>query len=546
MRLRPWLFCGLIGIAFWGPASFAEIPQAEPTAEEPSEGASAASPQAQTTAETETAPDNGDDNGFEFGFSGTNTLVLAHRTDNRNGRDNDDNYSSFIDSLELQGQTERTTMGLRLNSMHYLNPPPGLYRPTDIRPERALVLYKGERFQLGAGDFHEQLGRGIMLSLRPRAGAGLDISIRGGKFVLETDQFRWNTFGGITNTINRDVVMDVFVEDKEDVLAGSQMELATPWDFTVGVMGSYLQPKEQLIETETDLTANYGAFLDFPSIGDLSLYLEGEGQVRRIVGLEQQGYALYGVGDVILGDFLVFMEGLWMSDFENFGSQNSATNAFFQYNFPPTLERIDQEYANVSNFTGGRIRIEYDLSDYDLTPYVNQLVKLNDPGESAALLNLHSFAGIQYEGDPIAINFSGGYRHESQGGDLLNMEFIRSYPHFEGDFAWVFSDDWSLDISTWNQYLTLKELYYVRGSNFFGINHRSWGGLTFEWGYDTQNRSEEIQNYFFAGILVLKYEDWLESRTMLGTQRGGIKCIAGVCRDTPAFSGVQTQLVARF
>ena len=80
----------------------------------------------------------------------------------------------------------------------------------------------------------------------------------------------------------------------------------------------------------------------------------------------------------------------------------------------------------------------------------------------------------------------------------------------------------------------------------FGINHRTWGGLTFELGYDTQNQSDNIQNYFFAGILVLKYKDWLENRTTVGTQRGGIKCIAGVCRDTPAFSGVKSQLVARF
>ncbi|MBL92501.1 MAG: hypothetical protein CMH56_11920 [Myxococcales bacterium] len=521
----------------------------EPTAQEPTESTPeelTAPANESVDAPIEEMQDAASEPAFQFGFSGTNTLELAHRTDNRNGRINDDNYSSFIDSLQLQGQTERTTLGLRLTGMHYLNPPPGLERPFDVRPERALLLYRGENFQAGAGDFHEQLGRGIMLSLRPRADAGLDMSIRGGKLVLETDNFKWNSFGGFTNTINRDVILDVFVADKNDILAGSQMELITPWDFTVGVMGAYLQPEEQIIDSELDLTASYGAFVDFPALGDLSLYLEAEGQSRRLVGIEQQGFAFYGVGDMLLGDFMIFMEGLHISDFEFFGSQNSATNAFFQYNFPPTLERFDQEYANVSNFTGGRIRLEYDLSDYDLTPYVNQLIKLNDPGEPASLFQTHSFAGFIYEGDPMALNLSGGFRHESQGAEPLEGDFIRSYPHFEGDFGWNFSDDYSLDLSTWNQFISLKDHYFFRGSNFFGINHRSLGGITFEYGYDTLNTSEEIQNYFFAAVIVLKYKDWLENRTTVGTQRGGIKCIAGVCRDTPAFSGVKSQFVARF
>ena len=337
--------------------------------------------------------------------------------------------------------------------------------------------YTGGNFQIGAGDFHEQLGRGIMLSLRPRAGAGLDIAIRGGKFVLESDNLTWNTFGGIANTINRDVVLDVFVEDKPDIIAGTQIELQTPWDFNVGLMSSYVQPVEQILPEETDLTVSYGAFADFPSIGDMSLYIEGEGQTRRLVGTEDYGFAIYSVGDIILGDFLIFGEGLWISNFEVSGSKNSATNGRFQYNFPPTLERIDQEYANISNFAGGRIRVEYDLSDYDLTPYLNQQIKFSDPGESGELGQSHTFAGLQYDGSEIYVNFSGGFRYETQ-----REKFIRSYPHFEGDFAWQVSDDLSLDISTWNQFITLQTLDFVRGSNFFGMNHRSFGGITFEHG----------------------------------------------------------------
>ena len=157
--------------------------------------------------------------------------------------------------------------------------------------------YTGSNFQIGAGDFHEQLGRGIMLSLRPRAGAGLDIAIQGGKFVLESDNLTWNTFGGIANTINRDVVLDVFVEDKPDIIAGTQIELQTPWDFNVGLMSSYVQPVEQILPEETDLTVSYGAFADFPqSVTCLFISRAKDRRegwwVRKIMGLRSTALAI--------------------------------------------------------------------------------------------------------------------------------------------------------------------------------------------------------------------------------------------------------------
>ena len=34
-------------------------------------------------------------------------------------------------------------------------------------------------------------------------------------------------------------------------------------------------------------------------------------------------------------------------------------------------------------------------------------------------------------------------------------------------------------------------------------------------------------------------------RATVGNQRGGIKCVGGVCRDFPEFSGYRLQLIAR-
>jgi hypothetical protein len=35
-------------------------------------------------------------------------------------------------------------------------------------------------------------------------------------------------------------------------------------------------------------------------------------------------------------------------------------------------------------------------------------------------------------------------------------------------------------------------------------------------------------------------------RAVAGSQRGGIKCVAGICREYPAFTGVRAEVVTRF
>lgn len=67
---------------------------------------------------------------------------------------------------------------------------------------------------------------------------------------------------------------------------------------------------------------------------------------------------------------------------------------------------------------------------------------------------------------------------------------------------------------------------------------------TFEFGYDTQN--PEARNLFFAGIVKWELASNLTLTSTVGTQRGGIKCVNGLCRDYPSFAGARAELAARF
>ena len=79
----------------------------------------------------------------------------------------------------------------------------------------------------------------------------------------------------------------------------------------------------------------------------------------------------------------------------------------------------------------------------------------------------------------------------------------------------------------------------------FGIEKAGLGSASLEWGVDTQNRSEGVRQQFFAGIFNLDLSQFFLIKATIGSQRGGIKCVGGVCRDFPEFSGYRLQLIAK-
>jgi hypothetical protein len=136
---------------------------------------------------------------------------------------------------------------------------------------------------------------------------------------------------------------------------------------------------------------------------------------------------------------------------------------------------------------------------------------------------------------------SGGYRTDSQADRQ-----IRSMWHAELDFLYSVSPRLSLHVNSINEFRTLEDDHYQRGGALAGVDLVNVGGLTVDFGYDTQDRDKEIRNFFLAGIVFWEISDVVKLSVIGGAQRGGIKCINGICREFPPFTGVRTTLVARF
>lgn len=489
----------------------------------------------------------------------TSVTIMEMRIDNENGANNDDNYGVIQERLSVNAGVGDVSTWARLDADIFLNKPTDQFEQ-NLRAERLGVAWRLGNFTLQGGDFFQQLGRGIALNLRKLTGAGVDVSLQGAKVAYLGDTHGFSIFGGRPNPANIDPVNQRFVEDPQDAMAGATYEVRPFASTRFGAYALGLVPGERLVDDFADFTTTGGAWTDLPSLLSwLTLYAELVGQYRQLAGQHQFGYAAYLNSEARVGDFGLLTEAMAINGFEQSGSQNSALGNRFDYNQPPTLERIDQEVVNNSDLVGIRFRGEYFIPDLLLLVYANAMARWNFPGESNQFYQVHGFTGFEwtFPGGTGRLNVSVGARDETEGlpDSLATFSFddkvrqpIRSMAHLDIDWLQPLPF-WGLSLHT----TTMSQFWLVqgvkrfdRGSTFLGVEKAGVGGVTFEFGYDTQNQGPDIRNFFYALIGAWEAEDWLTFRGTVGTQRGGIKCIAGVCREFPAFAGARAQMIARF
>ncbi len=486
----------------------------------------------------------------DLAVSITNTSILESRINNKNGNDLDDDYSALINRFNLQGNSGDLSASLRLDTAYFLSPPEGANYRDDTRLERLSVQYILGDFTLAGGDFFMQLGRGIALSVRKIDETGLDVSIQGGRMDYNLDDFQAIVFAGRANPANRDSVSQQFLENTDDILTGAALNYSGIEELGFNLFGVYLQPDQRILEEFRDRTLTGGASLDIYGLADwLTVYLEGDLQQYEVAGGDpQMGTAAYGQFDISVEGFSMLFEGLLLETFEMRGGNNSVLSNRFFYNQPPTLERFDQEVLDFRDVRGGRVRLDYQFDEPQLLLYINGMFRQTGElpeadQEDNTIQQLHGFAGLEfyYQEGSSRLFLSGGLRDERQQGNL-----IKGMTHFEVDWVQSFGGGVVSHLTTRTELRQLDEREYIRGSSFAGLELTGYGALTYEFGYDTQDPSEDVRNYFHAGIASWNINDELQLRATVGTQRGGLKCVNGICRDYPSFAGASAELIGRF
>ncbi len=468
-------------------------------------------------------------------------LTLEARGDNGNRHDDDDDYGAVIQRLTLSGDADRLSVGTDVDFDAFVNAPSDAFE-NDVRLERVRIAYAADAWKLELWDFHRQLGRGIILSLRKVDELGEDVTLRGGDISLTLEDHEADFFAGRTNASNLDAVSRQHLDDPEDLIVGGSYAFRGLSSLTVGVHGLHVRVNESLVpEAGQDHSAALGGFVETPALGDvLALYVEVDWQGRHVAGNGTQAKAAYATVDVALGPVSLLAEGLLLDDFFVRGSPNTALRKPFDYAAPPTLERIDQEVIDNTNTRGGRLKASLALFGGDLVLYGNGMRRQNDPDTDAQLDQTHVYAGFESTWGAGRLNASGGFRREEQGG-----EQVKAMTHAEGDWLQPVGAGYAVHLAVNHEWRTLETNDYLRGTSLLGVEKGGLGSVTAELGYDTQDDADEVRQVFVAGHVSWEVSRVLTLRALGGSQRGGLKCVAGVCRDFPAFTGGRLEVLAR-
>jgi hypothetical protein len=477
----------------------------------------------------------------------TNSLITDIRDNNQNGDELDDNYQLVINRLNVTGDVYGVTLLSRLDTMYFNDAPTDDFQTVWARLERLQLkkrwkLARRSRLTLQLGDFYHRLGEGMILSLIRMDEFAFDVALRGAKATWRYHKLETQVFGGVTNVVNVDMVSMHHIEDRQDMIVGGETKYSLP-RAKIGLLYAHVQPEEQEISglVLRDATSSGGLYFDSKNLDFLNLYLEFDIQQRRLAESLQEGKAIYTRFDFHFGDTTLLSDWLWLDNFEQRGSQNTSVNSRFNYNLGPNLERIDQEVAELYDVRGTRLRLEQGLFKEAISLHVNGLYRLTKPNDPMEITQYHGFGGVDWKYDTKGskLSMSGGHRI-----DIREGYISRVWSHAEGgtEYNWGFVTTY---LKTQLQRIQVEQQpFFTRGSTVFGFDKSGLGSISLEWGIDTQNRSAGVRQQFFAGIFKWVINQVIRVEGVVGNQRGGIKCIAGVCRDFPEFSGYRLQVIA--
>jgi hypothetical protein len=468
----------------------------------------------------------------------------------------------------------------------------------DFRVERLYGTAHLDNLHLTVGDFYVNFGRGMVLSLIKQDDVGVDNALRGARMEYSIPRrMKAVLVGGVVNSLNIDPLTHaVQRDDPMDKIAGARIEWEALDALSLGVHGVLMRPRFTE-ETQIDpnriyvdqspgvAAINGGASGEINASG-LHLYLEGNGQkhdnYRPPEGEEdikdESGYAAYGEVSYDLSPFNIKAEGIfyrrWLMEGSMRGSAPDVMTAALPlpYHHMVTLEPMWMVIKSMGNAEGGRFTGGLYLRKSDtqfeimtsLIKYKGGLMPMGVWDDHPPTLIVHPILEVrQIFGDSgVQATAEGGFRFETTDDPGASGEEGGHLWHAMADVAVPISGPHSIEakfelrrhelaVTEGNEYwITLSQLGY-EWSGMFGLSG------VHEYSDQTGGNKTKIgdwelplprRHYLMARLNVhapAPLED-LTLRLSAGSQRGGFKCVGGICRMYPDAVGAKLEAVYRF
>ncbi len=480
--------------------------------------------------------------------------------------------------------------------------PTGKKYSDDYRLERlAAVLKPSSAVKLTMGDFYAQFGNGIALSLRKVDELGLETVLRGGRLDLDLGMVGITLIGGVTNTNNLDPQDLYMVEDPLDRMAGLCADVKIPGDrLKFGVHGLWSQPSSGPARSEMSwivggnaeavlvpgrllmgLEFDYGWFqtLDDYTVQHPQRYRDPEEE--GFGGGYHKGFATYLNLRAKLGPVSILGEAKWYDTFAVEGSLRYPNDpAPLFYNQPPTAERLDQEIENSHTVIGGRLKVDWRIipsltifaniggGDYvsvvDIIRHETDAWFTQDPLHLGQYLHVYGGLDLRWNLSRSSLSLSGGWRGERDPRMMSDMDQgwheKKRLVHGEARLNLYISGPWTLHATFMHEWRMKREIggdvLYHRGTHVVGVDWAGILSLSAALEYDTDPAFEYSGDRSGMYWDLWKFHGWGQVKWSIrpnliwsvtgGTQRGGLKCVGGVCKTLPPFAGVRTELVFRY
>lgn len=324
-------------------------------------------------------------------------------------------------------------------------------------------------------------------------------------------------------------------------------------------------------------TTNLGQSIEIPSLwGHGSLYVEGAVQHRektRVRAKNTDGNALYGSFVVTGGPVANTLE---VKSYRNFwalgGSVNVTQAAAFTnvaYSIPPTAEPIITDTYGNMNVCMNSAR---DRFDYRFTPtflaygaYAYSVTLTEQPGGACdragktagqpAVDNtdyIHDGTlGVEarFDDDKSSLFANVNGRHDMlDNGKPYYRELAIQY-----SLTKFIAGPFSFELSGRHRY-RVQDGENIHGSDFKGEpwwqgEHYNALKIAPKWvlsqGFEYTTLIG-FPTYYFNGGVLYKFTSESNIRLYAGQNRGGLRCISGICRVFPSFDGARAELTLRF
>ena len=457
-------------------------------------------------------------------------------------------------------------------------------------PERIALTYSGRKVEATIGDHYVSLGRGLTLSLRKVDELGSDTDLRGGRVVVRHGPASGTLVAGVTNINNVDEATGRSALDPQDRIIGGRLT-GTLYDLvTLGAQGAAFLYRRNATDTQgTDDRAFTGGFsLDAPRLwGRGNAYLEYAHASRHIADADAPGGdALYWALTGYHRSLSLLLEGKYYDGFPQVStSLETASDSFstIRYNNPPTVERVLADMDSVSPVlyvAGTRLRADYALTP-DVAPYLSYAY-FYDWTSDGALLDIHDPYGgvsVYWQEHRSHAGVSGGLRHSQERANTdpdepLHPSQLHSLDaHVEVVAAQALTTRLSLEVTGRHRYrqkrLGIDEpARWNEGEWALGLRYSPLLVVAVAYEYTTepdlprppccspdnlalcQSGQPMCENYhrlsYVNGQVSWNFRSGSSVRLFAGGQRGGLRCVSGVCRQFPPFMGIKAEAVVRF